>query len=316
MVNESTATGPSRAGYVLAIGMQKGGVAKTTNACHLAVALGELGRRVLLWDVDENYGATKAFQIPPDAFFTTMHILSGDSSAEEAVLAFDDDDVDVELPPNVDFIASSRALQSLDRALSSKDKFYNPNECLNPHIDELKRLGRYDYIILDTGPQASPTTRSAYMVSDYFVLSLTPEKLAVDSLPDALEDIANARRPGRNPDLHLLGLILSCMDRRVTLAKRYEDAITERFRQANQEPVKFKTTIGRAAAIDRAAHRGQTLLQAEPSHNVSEQYRKLAREVEQRILTHRATLGRLETAPRAASPAPLAPVPLGVTANA
>jgi chromosome partitioning protein len=315
-MSDGTTSGPSRAGYVLSIGMQKGGVAKTTNACHLAVALGEAGRRVLLWDVDENYGATKAFQIPPDAFFTTMHILSGDSSAEEAVLAFDDPELDVELPPNVDFIASSRALQGIDRALSAKDKFYNPNECLNSHIEELKRLGRYDYIIIDTGPQASPTTRSAYMVSDYFILSLTPEKLAVDSLPDALEDIANARRPGRNPDLHLLGLILSCMDRRVTLAKRYEDAITERFRQANQEPVKFKTTIGRAAAIDRAAHRGQTLLQAEPSHNVSEQYRKLAREVEQRILTHRATLGRPETAPHVASPAPLAPLPQGVTANA
>ena len=308
-------TSPSRAGYVLSIGMQKGGVSKTTNACHLAVALGEIGRRVLLWDVDENYGATKVFQIPPDAFFTTMSVLTGDSSAEEAILAFDDDDVDVELPHNVDIIPSSRALQGVDRALSVQDKFYNPNECLHPHVQALKALGRYDYILIDTGPQASPTTRSAYMVSDYFILSLVPEKLAVDSLPDALEDIANARRPGRNPDLYLLGLILSCMDRRVTLAKRYEDAITERFRQANQEPVKFKNTIGRAAAIDRAAHLGQTLLQAEPSHKVSEQYRKLAQEVEQRILSHRATL----TAPQAGTrpaPAPLPEISAGVTANA
>jgi len=314
MMSDSSTTGSSRPGYVLAIGMQKGGVSKTTNACHLAVALGETGRRVLLWDVDENYGATKVFQIPPDAFFTTMHVLTGDSTAEEAVLAFDDPELDVDLPENVDIIASSRALQGVDRALSSQDKFYNPNECLNPHVEELKALGRYDYIIIDTGPQASPTTRSAYMVSDYFMLSLVPEKLAVDSLPDALEDIANARRPGRNPHLHLLGLILSCMDRRVTLAKRYEDAITERFRQANQEPVKFKTTIGRAAAIDRAAHGGQTLLQSEPNHKVSDQYRNLAREVEQRILAHQSTLAQPEAA-RRPSAAPL-PTAQGVTANA
>ena len=103
------------------------------------------------------------------------------------------------------------------------------------------------------------------------------------------------------------------MDRRVTLAKRYEDAITERFRQANQEPVKFKTTIGRAAAIDRAAHRGQTLLQAEPSHKVSDQYRKLAREVEQRVLAHRATLTKAGQRP-ALTPLPAAAQ--GVTANA
>ena len=314
-MSDGTAAAPFRAGYVISVGMQKGGVSKTTNACHLAVALGEIGRRVLLWDVDENYGATKVFQIPPDAFFTTMGILSGDATAVDAVLAFDDPEVDVDLPKNVDFIPSSRALQGVDRALATKDKFYNPNECLNAHVAELRALGRYDYIIIDTGPQASPTTRSAYMVSDYFVLSLIPEKLAVDSLPDALEDIANARRPGRNPNLHLLGLILSCMDRRVTLAKRYEDAITERFRQANQEPVKFMTTIGRAAAIDRAAHQGQTILQAEPGHAVSEQYRKLAREVEQRILAHRATLERSEVAPRPAL-APLTPAAQGVIANA
>jgi len=310
-------TGASRAGYVLSIGMQKGGVSKTTNACHLAVALGEMGRRVLLWDVDVNYGATNVFPIPPDAFFTTMSVLTGDSSAEEAALNFDDPELDVELPKNVDFIPSSRALQGVDRALSAKDKFYNPNECLNPSIAQLKAAGRYDYIIIDTGPQASPTTRSAYMVSDYFVLSLIPEKLAVDSLPDALEDIANARRPGRNPQLHLLGLVLSCMDRRVTLAKRYEDAITERFRQANQEPVKFNTTIGRAAAIDRAAHLGQTLLQAEPTHKVSEQYRKLALEVEQRILAHRAALAQPGPTQRPTPPlTPLPPTAQGVTANA
>jgi len=281
---------PPKPGHVLSIGMQKGGVSKTTNACHIAAALGEVGRRVLLWDVDENYGATKVLGVPPAAFFTTMHVLTGDSTAEEAILAFDADDIDVELPRNVDFIPSSRALQNVDRALSALDSFYNPNECLHVHVDALKALGRYDYIVIDTGPQASPTTRSAYMVSEYFVLSLVPEKLAVDSLPDALQDIANARRPGRNPKLHLLGLILSCMDRRVTLAKRYEDAITRRFRQANQEPVKFSTTIGRAAAINRAAHQGKTILQTEPNHRVSHQYRHLSQEVEERIAAHQTAL--------------------------
>jgi len=273
---------------VLSIGMQKGGVAKTTNACHLAVALGESGKRVLLWDLDENHGATKLFQIPPDAFVSTMHVLSGDSSAEEAILSHDDPELDIELPPGVDFIPASRNLQGLDSALREHDPFYNPNDVLQTPIDELKALNRYDYILLDTAPSASTTTRGAYLVSDYFILSIVPEKLAVDSLPDALDDIAKARKPNRNPDLHLLGLILSCMDRRVTLARRYEKLITDRFRQANQEPVKFRTTIGRAAAIDRAAHHGMTLLQAEPLHRVSEQYRELAAEVEERIRLHRA----------------------------
>ena len=276
--------------HVIGIGMQKGGVSKTTNACHIAVALGELGRRVLLWDVDENYGATKVLGVPPNAFFTTKHILMGDSTAEEAILAYDADDIDIELPRNVDLIPSSRALQNVDTGLAAHDTFYNPNECLHGPVTELKALGRYDYILIDTGPQATPTTRSAYLVANYFILSLVPEKLAVDSLGDALQDIAQARRPERNPKLHLLGLILSCMDRRVTLAKRYEDAITQRFKQANEEPVKFTTTIGRAAAINRAAHLGKTILQTEPNHRVSHQYRDLTLEIEARISVHRESL--------------------------
>ena len=159
------------------------------------------------------------------------------------------------------------------------------------------------------------------MVSDYFVLSLIPEKQAVDSLADALDDIGNARKPGRNPDLHLLGLILSCMDRRRTLAKRYEEAIGERFRQADQEPVKFETTISSAAAIDKATYQNQTLLQTEPSHKVSQQYRALAGEVDERVLRHEArkVAARSDAAGVQAQPAPPATPPAsapGVMANA
>lgn len=278
------------ANYVLAVGMQKGGVAKTTNACHLAAALGERGNRVLLWDIDENHGATKVFGIPSEGFWTTMSILTGDATVEDSILAFDDDELDVELPENVDFIPCSRHLEAVDTALSSQDRFYNPNDALKPHIATLKALGCYQYIILDTGPTASTTTRAAYMVADYFVLSLIPEKQAVESLPAALDDIANARRADRNPDLHLLGLILSCMDRRRTLAKRYEEAIANQFKLANQVPVKFATTIASAAAIEKAFHANRTLLQHEPSHRVSIQYRELVEELEARVADHQREL--------------------------
>ena len=95
---------PKKEGILVTIGMQKGGVAKSTNATHLAAALGERGKRVLLWDIDENHGATKIFGIPPNGFQTTWNVLKGDSSATEAIIEFDDLESDVELPENVDFI--------------------------------------------------------------------------------------------------------------------------------------------------------------------------------------------------------------------
>ena len=153
------------------------------------------------------------------------------------------------------------------------------------------------------------------MVSDYFILSVIPEKQAVASLPDALADIANARRPDRNPKLHLLGLIVSCMDRRKTLAKRYEEAIEERFRDARQQAVKFKTTISSAAAIDKAYQENKTVLQTEPLHKVSGQYRELAEEVAERIRIHEAKAS--EATPKVlAAPPMTATTAAGVTANA
>jgi chromosome partitioning protein len=272
---------------VITVGMQKGGVAKTTNTLHLAVALALSGRRCLVWDVDVNHGATKRLNIPPEAFASTIHVLTGDIEVEEAILAWDDDAVDVELPENLDFIAASRDLERLDQELSRANKFYNPNDVLKPHIAKLRALSKYDYILIDTGPSAHTTTRAAYLVADYFILSLIPEKAAVDAIPDALQDIKDATQSGLNPHLHLLGVILSCMDRRVALARRYEEFIAERFRAANAEPMKFKTTIGRAAAIGRAAVHGKTVLEAEPSHAVARQFLDLALEVEERIRQHR-----------------------------
>ena len=169
----------SQEAIVIGCGMQKGGTSKTTTSLHLAVALAERGRRVLLFDLDENYGATKILGIPEAAFWTTMTLLSGECSVEDAIISFDDDQLDFDLPNGVDFIPSSRELQGIDLALSAKDPFYNPNDCLRPHINALKALDRWDYIVLDTGPHASPTTRGAYMSSDYFILCLIPEKQAI-----------------------------------------------------------------------------------------------------------------------------------------
>ena len=59
---------PEHSTSVIAIGNQKGGVAKTTNTAHIAAALGRLGRKVLVWDLDVNYGLTSHFGILPMAY--------------------------------------------------------------------------------------------------------------------------------------------------------------------------------------------------------------------------------------------------------
>ena len=52
--------------HVIAVGNQKGGVGKTTNTVHLAAALGERGKKCLIWDLDMNHGATLHLGVPPE----------------------------------------------------------------------------------------------------------------------------------------------------------------------------------------------------------------------------------------------------------
>jgi chromosome partitioning protein len=65
---------PEHSTSVIAIGNQKGGVAKPTKTAHIAAALGRLGRKVLVWDLDVNYGLTSHFGIPPMACSTWWYL--------------------------------------------------------------------------------------------------------------------------------------------------------------------------------------------------------------------------------------------------
>ena len=100
---------------VIAVGNQKGGVAKTTNTVHLAAALGELGRECLIIDLDMNQGATRHLGIPSEAFLGAYEMLIGEERAEDVIITNEDEGV--ELPTNVHLISARRNLEKVEQAL-------------------------------------------------------------------------------------------------------------------------------------------------------------------------------------------------------
>jgi chromosome partitioning protein len=262
---------------VIAIGNQKGGVAKTTNAVHIATALGELGRRCLIWDLDMNHGATLHFGIPSESFLGTFEVLIGEEKPEDVIITNEDD---VELPENVHLIAARRNLEKLDQVLVAKNKFLITQDVL---IEPLKNLdGLYDFIFLDTAPNATTPTIAAYKATDWFILSAMPDPFAIAGLNDALADIQDAQRHG-NRSLNLLGVILSGVDRRTRLANTLNEYVEQIFSPDGQSSAKFKTTISRSTVIPQAQKQGKTLFQTHPTHMVTEQYREIAIEIEERL---------------------------------
>jgi len=272
---------PRRA-RVLAVGNQKGGVGKTTVTVHLATGLAEMGKRCLVWDLDMNCGSTRHFGIPKEMpVLGTYEVLKGDEDVKEVIINPGELE-DIEIPENIALIPARRNLEGIDAIIYSENRFGNPNAVLGPLVDSLR--DEFDYIFLDTAPNLTLPTAAAYNAADYFLLSAFPESFAVDGLRDALEDIGIARQQG-NPRLRLIGVVLSAVDRRTSrLTRELLNFVYENFDTRGDQFIKsYKTTISRTTYISASQGQGKTMFQNHPKHKVTDQYRAVVRELEDRL---------------------------------
>jgi len=258
-----------RNGIVIGIGNQKGGVGKSTNTVHIAAALGEKGHRVLVIDLDPSAGATKHLGIPPDGFAGTLELLTTQETPQTLAIADG-------MPKNVHLIPARTELAELDKLLS---KFVDKTSILDRAL-ELARP-QYDYVLLDTPPNPqAPTTVGAYSAAEWFLLSVFPHPLSVAGLNEAFKDIIDVR-VRKNPRLEVLGVVLTSVDRRTNLWREVLEVITRAVPGRD-----FQTMISQAIEVAKAAGQGKTIFQTRygTKHEVADQYRRLADEIEWRTL--------------------------------
>jgi len=304
MDNQNTST--NRRAQIIAVGNQKGGVGKTTNTVHIAAALGEMGRKCLIIDLDPNDTATRHLGIEGEAFFGSYELLTGDESVQTVILKEDDPDLPegIGFPKGVHLVPSCRKLEILDDVLPEKQgKFYSARDIL---LDPLSTVfDKYDYILLDTAPNSRVPTKAAYLVADWFLLTAMPEPFAITGLTDALRDIQDAQRR-LNPSLKLLGVIIAGVDRRTNLSNSLTEYVQTTFSTPDGESAKFHTIISRSTVIPSAQKAGKTVFQTSPDHAVAHQYRALVTEIEGRIA--RLTPGLALPEPQRTMPSPPEPV--------
>lgn len=283
-------TQPRLSTQVIAVGNQKGGVGKTSNTLHLAAALGELGKKTLVIDLDGNCGATRGFGLGTD-WLGTFEALMGQDPEELIVRS---DPVEgTELPTNVELLPARRNLESFEEEFRRANKFLEPSATLQPVLNKLR--GKYDFVFLDTAPNASAPTVASYRSADWFILSTEPAKLSVEGLTDALMDIQAVREQG-NAGLRLLGVIMCKVRTGTRIAETYMDRIKRDFEAAGELGA-FETPISMATAIESAQDVGKTLFQTDPTHKVADQYRSLAQEVLKRLEVAGRVRGVVETKP-------------------
>jgi chromosome partitioning protein len=235
----------------------------------------------LIIDLDMHHGATRHFGVEPEAFLGSFELMVGAEEPQNLVLSADDKQEGVSLPGNVDLIPAARKLERIDQAVTAMSKFVTPLDVLRAPLNALR--GAYDYIFLDTAPNATLPTLAAYMNADYFILSAMPDPFAIAGLNDALRDIMDAKERG-NTNLVLLGVVISGVDKRTSLANSISDFVEKSFRIGQgEESVKFKSAIGRSTVIPQTQKVGKTLFETHSTHKVTDEYRLLAKEIEARL---------------------------------
>jgi chromosome partitioning protein len=135
----------------------------------------------------------------------------------------------------------------------------------------------YDYIIIDTPPTLGLITVNAMVASDYLIVPIQPSYFALEGTDDLLDTVEKVRaRP--NPNLKVLGVLITLLDKRTTLAKD----IHEQIRQVFGEKV-FETVISKSVRLEESPAYKESIFTFAPTSTGAVEYASLCEEVMRRV---------------------------------
>jgi chromosome partitioning protein len=250
---------------VIAIANQKGGVGKTTTAINLSAALARTGKKVLLIDLDPQANSTLTF-LDPYSFERSVYemLTEPEVRSEDVVRSSTVSGLDV-LPSRISLAKfESKLIGEFDAPFRLKDR-----------IEGL--IKTYDYIVIDTPPTLGLITVNALVASNYLIVPIQPSYFALEGTDDLLETVEKVKaRP--NPNLQVLGVVITMLDKRTTLAKD----IQEQIRQVFGDKV-FGTVISKSVRLEESPAYKETIFTFAPASSGASEYSSLCQEVISRV---------------------------------
>jgi chromosome partitioning protein len=250
---------------ILSIANQKGGVGKTTTSINLAAAIALKKRKTLLIDLDPQANATIAFFEHGENLPTMFDIFS-DHPVEMARIIRATKDENLSVAP------SRLALARLEQQLAGQfDAPFKLKDVLAPVLKD------FEFVVIDTPPALGILTVNALVASTHLLVPIQAAYFAIEGTDDLLETYARIRsRP--NPDLKVLGVVITLYDKRTNISRDTHEQIRATFGDAL-----FRTRISKNVRLEESPAYKETIFDYAPKSSGAEEYKKLAQEVLQRV---------------------------------
>lgn len=242
---------------------QKGGVGKTTSTVNISAALAQLGRRVLVVDLDPQGNASSGLGLKRHEYqeANVYHLLIGEEMIHSVIYPTAFQNLSI-IPANADLVGAEIELVNEER------REYRLKEAFTQVSDQ------YDYILIDCPPSLGLLTLNALTSAQSFLVPLQCEYYALEGLSQLL-NTAGLVKKSLNTNLKIEGILLTMFDSRNNLSHQVVGEIRSHF----NEKV-FQSVIPRNVRLSEAPSHGLPIFEYDGKSVGSRKYMDLAKEIE------------------------------------
>ena len=251
-------------GRIISVTNQKGGVGKTTTVINLGAALKEMGKNVLLVDMDPQGGLGIGLGVEPESINKSIYDVILDNNNIDEIVVETKSGLYL-APSNIDLCGAELELLSKDRwAFKLKNSIKNITD-------------KYDYIFIDTPPSLGVLTINVLAAAKEVLIPIACEYYSLRALRFLLDSISDVKSYV-NKEIKVLGIVFTFYDVRTLHSKEVANEIREALKGKYKV---FNSVIRHTVRFKESPMIGRSILYYAPNNPSALAYKNLAKEIEE-----------------------------------